>query len=139
MSIDHNKALVRRYWEEVWNQGKLDLIPELLHPNYILREPSAEADVVGHEAVRHFIQTYRQAFPDLHFAIADMLAEADRVATRWLVTGTQQGPLKGLEPRGQAIAVTGISIIRIADDKLAEDWANWDTFAMLMQLQDPNA
>ncbi len=139
MSIVLNKALVGRYWEEVWNQGKLELIPELLRPDYILREPSAAKDVVGHEAVREFIQTYQRAFPDLHFAIADMLAEADKVATRWLVTGTQQGPLKGLEPRGQAIAISGMSIIRIADGKLAEDWANWDTFAMLMQLQDPDA
>lgn len=139
MSIALHKALVSRYWEEVWNQRKLELIPELLQPDYILHEPSAETDVVGHAAAREFIQTYQRAFPDLHFAIADMLAEADRVATRWLVTGTHQGPLKGLEPTGQAIAVTGISIIRIADGKLAEDWANWDTFAMLMQLQNPDA
>ena len=132
MSTEQNKALARRMIEEVWNQGNLALLDEIVAANYVGHNPSMT--VQGPEGIKQFILMYRSAFPDLHFTIEDMIAEGDRVVTRWSSSGTHRGPLSGIPPTGKHVTGTGIAISRFVDAKFAEGWTEFDLLGVLQQL-----
>ena len=77
---------------------------------------------------------YRAAFSDSQFEIEAQFAEGDYVVTRWTATGTQDGELMGMPATGKHVTLTGITIDRFEDGKIAEGWTNWDTFGMMQQL-----
>jgi steroid delta-isomerase-like uncharacterized protein len=129
---EQNKLLVRRAIEEIYNQGNLDVIDELIAPGFVGRSPSEE--VVGPAGVRQSVIEFRTAFPDLHMTIDDQVAEQDRVVTRWTATGTHTGAFKGIPPTGRHGKITGIDIDRIVDGKAVECWTNSDDLGMLQQL-----
>lgn len=128
------KAVAIRLIEEVWNEGNLDLIDELIAEDHVDHDPARAGMPGGREGTRTFVEMYRAAFPDLRFEIEDVIGERDLVAIRWRATGTNQGPLLGMPPTEKRVSVTGIAIDRIADGKVAESWANWDALGMLGQL-----
>ena len=132
MSTEENKANVRRVFEEGWNQGNTAVFDELFAADYLGHSPSGP--IHGPEGFKQYYATYRTAFPDTHLAIEDMIAEGDKVVTRWTGTGTHQGTLMGIPPSGKRVTITGISIVRIANGKSVEDWANFDTLGMLQQI-----
>ena len=121
LSLEENKAIVRRLIEEMWNQGKLEVIDEVFPPS-------------GIEGAKQIVTTFRTAFPDLHFTIEDQIAEGDKVTTRYTLTGTHTGEFMGIPPTGKQVTVTGMSISRIVDSKLVEEWDNVDTLGMMQQL-----
>ena len=82
----------------------------------------------------HLATMYRTAFPDLHFTVEDQIAEGDMVANRVTARGTHQGEFMGIAPTGKQVTVTGITIDRIAGDKLEESWASWDFLGLMQQL-----
>jgi steroid delta-isomerase-like uncharacterized protein len=132
---EENKRLGQRWFEEVWNQGRDGAIDELLSPDGIgfgLAEPGTE--VRGPEQLRPFVRNLRDAFPDLHIAVEDMVAEGDRVALRFRVTGTHQGNGLGFPATHRNIEVTGMTIIQFANGKLLHGWNNWDQLGMMEQL-----
>jgi steroid delta-isomerase-like uncharacterized protein len=129
-----NKALVRRAFEAGWNTGNLDLFDETTAPEYVLHDPSVPEDVRGVEGVKRFASMYLQAFPDLRFTIEDQLAEGDKVVTRWTSSATHQGELMGIPATGNQTGVSGITISRVSEGKLVEDWNNWDTLGLMRQL-----
>ncbi len=132
---EQNKALARRNFEEVWNQGKLQLIDELVAANNVLHDPSVpEGKVTGTQGYRQFVEIYRAAFPDLRFTINDQIADGDKVVTRWTATGTHKGALMGIAPTGKRSTVTGITIEHYKDGKAVEAWVNYDTLGMFQQL-----
>jgi steroid delta-isomerase-like uncharacterized protein len=131
---DANKALLRRYYEEVWNQQKLDLVDDIIDPKHIRYESGMPTEILGPEGVRKFIQTYITAFPDLKFIIEDIIAEGDRVAVRWIVRGTHYGNLKDIQATGNPITIPGISFSRIENGKIMEHWTSWDTLLLLTEL-----
>lgn len=133
MSTEENKTVVRRLFEEVWNQGKMDAVGEILATDYIFHEPVG-GEVRGPEDFKQFVSMYRTAYPDLQFTIEDHIAEGDKVVTHWTSTGTHKGELMGISPTGVQVTVTGILIGRIAGGKIVEDCCNWDTLGMLQQL-----
>ncbi len=132
MSTEENKTVVRRLFEEVWNQGKMDAVGEILATDYIFHEPVG-GEVRGPEDFKQFVSMYRTAYPDLQFTIEDQIAEGDKVVTHWTSTGTHKGELMGISPTGVQVTVTGIVIGRIAGGKIVEDYCNWDTLGMLQQ------
>ena len=135
MSTEENKAIARRVFEEGWNQGKLDVIDEIVTSDYLLGDPSMPEDIRGPDGFKQFITMYRAAFPDIHFTIEDQIAEADKVVTRWTGTGTHQGELMGIAPTGiRGPGVTGVTIDRMAGGKAVESWNAWDVLGMLQQL-----
>ena len=77
---------------------------------------------------------YRSAFPDVHMEIEDQIAEGDRVATRWVASGTHEGDLMGISPTGNRVTVAGTTIDRIADGQIAETWDNYDALGMMQQV-----
>lgn len=133
MSAEENKAIVRRLFEELWNQGKLDVADEIFATDYIFHEPVA-GEVRGPEGFKQFVSMYRIAFPDLQFRIEDQIAEGDKIVTRWTATGTHKGELMGISPTSVQVTVTGIGIAHTDGDKIVEFWDNYDALGMLQQL-----
>jgi len=129
--VEENKALVRRNFEEVWNQENLAVIDELHDSHYLGHIASSAEAIKGSEQFKHFVAIHRLAFPDMHFTIEDQLAEGDKVATRWSARGTHQGEFLGIAPGGQTLTITGISIHRIVNGKIQESWDNWDALSLL--------
>ncbi|MBV7328573.1 ester cyclase [Chloroflexi bacterium TSY] len=128
-----NKAITRRYFEEVWNQGNLTVIPDLIAANHVHYDP-ATPDTDGPDGMEQLVTTFRAAFPDLHFNLEDQVAESNKVVTRWRVDGTHQGELMGIAPTNKTIAITGIDIHYILNDQIKEHWSNWDTGGLMRQL-----
>lgn len=132
MSADTNKEIVRRLGVEPW-EGKLGVIDELVAPDYVGHDP-AQPEMHGPEGIKQFITGYLAGFPDGRITIDGQLAEGDMVATRWTGRGTHQGELMGIPPTGKQVTVSGITISRVKNGKVVEEWSNWDTLGMLQQL-----
>ena len=132
MSLEENKALIRRFTEEGWNGGNLAIFDELLPPSYVAHDPMAT--VQGPEGFKQFYVGCRTAFPDTHVAIEDVIAEGEKVVERWTGTGTHQGPFQGIPQTGKYVTITGMSISRIAGGKIEEAWFSYDALGMLQQL-----
>jgi steroid delta-isomerase-like uncharacterized protein len=134
MTTEQNKTVTRRTFEEVWNKGNLAVIDETSAPNLVnhFTPPGMPA---GREGFKQFAKAYRAGFPDLHFTIDDMLADGDKVITRFTATGTQKGELFGMPATGKKATVTGITITRYdTNGKEVEVWSNYDQLGMLQQL-----
>lgn len=132
MSADTNKEIVRRLGVEPWG-GNLAVIDELVAPGYVGHDPAAP-DQQGPGGVKDFVTGYLAAFPDGSITIEEQLADGDLVATRWTGRGTQQGELMGIPPTGKQVTISGITISRVENGKVVEEWSNWDTLGMLQQL-----
>jgi steroid delta-isomerase-like uncharacterized protein len=133
MSAD-TKAISRRFLEEAFNSGKLDVVDELVAPEFVNHDAALPEPTVGIEAAKASINGYREAFPDLRLTVEQQLAEGELVTTRWSARGTHQGELMGMAATGKQATVTGITIDRIVDGRLVESWTNWDTLGLMQQL-----
>ena len=112
-----NKRKVRLFVEAVWNEGRLDLIDELVANDYVGRIPCLEHAVLGPQGVRRFVSGRRRAYPDLHIKIEDQIAEEDRVVTRWHATITAAAAAADSSPTGRTPCYAGISISRLLAGK----------------------
>jgi steroid delta-isomerase-like uncharacterized protein len=128
------KAISRRFLEEAFNSGKLDVVDELVAPEFVNHDAALPEPTVGIEAAKASINGYREAFPDLRLTVEQQLAEGELVTTRWSARGTHQGELMGMAATGKQATVTGITIDRIVDGRLVESWTNWDTLGLMQQL-----
>jgi steroid delta-isomerase-like uncharacterized protein len=132
---DENKALVRRYFEEIWEKGNLGAADELFATDFVRHGPAATEGVVrGLEGFKHLVTLYRTAFPDFRVPIEEVVAEGDRVVARWTAHGTHQGELMGNAPSGNRVTVTGILIDRVSGGKIEEEWADYDTLHLMQQI-----
>ena len=134
MSTEDNKALMRRFLEEVFNKKNLAAIEEFISPNHIDHSAGAVGSPVGPEGSRQLIGMMLTAFPDMHVTVEDMIAEGNKVVVRFTERGTQQGAFGSIPPTGKHITVTGIVIARFAHGKEVEEWANGDDLGLLQQL-----
>ena len=135
MSAEENKTVLRREVEELYNHtGNLDVVEEIFSPDYVSHEPTS-GEVRGIEGARRFAATFRKTFPDLQNAIEDMVAEADKVAMHFRSSGTHLGETEAFDPpTGERMEITGITIKRFSDGKIAEAWTNFDALGMMQQL-----
>jgi steroid delta-isomerase-like uncharacterized protein len=129
-----NKAIARRIIEEVYNEGRYEVADELVAPDFVGYDAASPEPMRGPDGIKRQAEGYRTAFPDLRLTIEDVIAEGDRVVTRWTATGTQEAELFGIPATGKQATVTGITIGRIADGRIAENWISWDTLGLLQQL-----
>jgi predicted ester cyclase len=120
MSGLENKRLVRRYYEEVLNEGQVQVFDELADPNFKSYLPDGQG--IGAEAYKQTITGTLAAIAGLHVTIEDQITEGDRVVTRWKATGTPKFEFAGIKPTGRPITVTAIHIHRIQNGKLVEHW-----------------
>ena len=130
---EENKDLARRSWEMLVNDQNPDSIDELYTPDFVWHEP--DQDIHGFEEARQFLSTYLTAFPDIRVSVEEAIAEGDKVVTRWTIRGTHQGELEEFgPPTGKQIEIKGITIHRIEDGKIAEEWERYDNLSIMQQL-----
>ena len=127
-----NEAIVRRYFEELCNQRKLDLADEIIAPEFVSHTPNSPP-ASGPEGVRALVAIYQDALEG-QWDVQEMLSVDDRVVTRWVGRGRHVGEINGIPPTHKEIAVDAITLHRVADGKIAEDWTVWDTLGMLQQM-----
>ena len=132
--IARNKSVVRRCVEEVWNQGKLEAIPDVVHPAFRLHhQRNQDKDVYGIEGFATWVRKTRERMPDLTLSAGLTLAESDRVMVRMDAEGTQRGMPAGVG-RETRLAFTVTGLTRLIEGKIAECWVIPDTLAILQQL-----
>jgi steroid delta-isomerase-like uncharacterized protein len=128
----NNLTLIHRWFDEVWNRGRLETIHELMAPEFVGIGQSGPGEVIrGPREFQAFVEKLRGAFPDIHVTIEDAFEGGGRVAARWSATMTHNGDHLGLPATGKQIRITGISIGRIVDGKIVEGWDNWDQLSMM--------
>lgn len=128
-----NKALIRRLFEEVWNQKNLALLDEMLVPDYVGDYPCGPT-ITRAEQLQQLIIATRAAFPDIHWRVDDLIAEGDRVVARWRTHGTHRGDWRGIPATQQPVTMRGMSIFRIVDAKIREGWGSADTLGAMRQM-----
>ena len=132
---EENKDLARRYLEEVWDKGNVDLIDELFSTDFVRHGPPAvEGEVRGPEGFKGLVSTYHAGFPDFRVTIDEMIAEGDRVVSRWTVRGTHQGELLGNAPTGNQVTFSGYLFDRISGGKIEEEWVDYDTLHVMQEI-----
>ncbi len=133
MTAEGNKAIVRRFVEEVQNRGNLATLDELLAANFV--NHSAPPGVpAGGEGLKQLTHMFRAAFPDGVMTIEDMIAEGDRVVTRKTFRGTHTGALMSIPPTGKQITIGLIDIVRLVEGTVVESWSAADDLGMLQQI-----
>jgi len=133
MSVEENKADTRRAIEEFWNQGNMALLDEFWAPNYINHDPT-NPEVRDLEGFKQWVIAARTAFPDFNVIIDDLIAEGDKVVTRWTFRGTHKGEFGKIPATGKQVTFTGITISRFVDGKTVESWWSDDDLGLLQQL-----
>jgi len=135
MLTEQLKVMDRRFYQEVWSQGKLDVLDELMAATFDDHdEPNPTDALEGLEHAKYTIMEYRSAFPDIHFTVEDQIAEGEMVVTRWTARGTHTGEFRGIPPTGKGAMTTGISITRVVSGKFVEGWTIYDVLGLLQQL-----
>jgi steroid delta-isomerase-like uncharacterized protein len=134
MSAEENKALVRRYFDEVWNKNNLDVIDEVIAPDYINHGSIPGHPTATREDAKKIEAQGRTAFPDVKWEMHRLVADGDLVAYHWTAEATHMGEIMGLKPTGKHITMQGMVFSRIANGKIVEQWRIVDNLSMLQQL-----
>jgi steroid delta-isomerase-like uncharacterized protein len=121
VDLSANKQLAIRYMEEVFNQRKFDVLADLF-----------SAEIL--DSARQLAVGFLSAFPDWHGSVEDVFAEGDRVVNRWTGHGTHTMPLMGIPPTGKHVTMEGITIFRVANGKVAQQWSHADQLGLMRQL-----
>jgi steroid delta-isomerase-like uncharacterized protein len=133
MSEAENKTIARRFNEDVWGRGDQAALEELFAPDFVDHGalPGQSPDREGHKQI---LAAFRSAFPDLSVTTEDIIAEGDKVVSRWTARGTHQGELLGTAPTGNEVTFTGIDVLRIAEGKVVERWAQGNDLEVMQQI-----
>ncbi|HEY1297935.1 MAG TPA: ester cyclase [Chloroflexota bacterium] len=134
MSNEMTKAIARRVWEEVFNKRNLALADELLAPEAINHEAPPGVESRGPEGLKGAVRWLSAAFPDMHMAIDDVIAEGDKVVLLTTMSGTHQAPFWGIPPTGRHFACRHVHVVRIVDGIVVEHWAVRNDLEFLEQL-----
>lgn len=134
VAIDANKALIRRYYEQLWNEWRYDLAEELVDLEVSFRGSLGRA-VAGRGGLVGYIKHVQSAFPDFHNSIEELIAEEDKVVARLIYTGTHRGEIFGIAPTDRRIRYAGIGIFRIQEGRIVDAWVLGDLAGLLLQLR----
>ena len=136
-SVAGNERVVRRFYDELWNRWRLDLIDELLSPEISFRGSRGSVST-GRDAFRRYVEETRAAFADWHNEIDELLALTDRVVTRMTWSGTHTGVVAGIEPTGAHVEYVGAGFFRLRDGLIEEAWIVGDSHAFWTALGRPS-
>ena len=128
-----NKSIVRRWFDEIYTKKRLELMDELHAEAYAWRGPSG-VTVTSRDGMRELLGVYFAAFSDLHFTVEDQMSEGAQVATRWSAGGTHSGEFDGVAPTGNSIMIAGITISRLENGRLVEEWESFDELSLMRQI-----
>src|SRR5215217_5492655 len=130
---EENKASFRRYLEEAWNQGNLEVVDEIFD-RYVSHQPDGSVLERGPEDVKRFVSEFRAAFPDLRMNIEEQIAEGDKVMSRGTIRGTHQGEFRGMAPTGEEMKIPGTAVFRFSSEgKVVESWDSYDQLSLMRQ------
>ena len=127
-----NETLVTRFFKEVCTEGRSDVAEEIIAPSFVAHDPQVPSEAGPQGAVRG-TQAFRDG-AEARWEVQELLSAGDCVVARWVGTGTHSGELMGVPPTGKSLSVDAISIFRVSDGKLAEEWTVWDTLGLLQQV-----
>ena len=132
-SLEENRAIVTRYLREVWDNGDMSVLDELLSPDF--RSHSGAQDRQGNrEDERRMVASFLEAFGNFKTTILDQLADGDKVCTRWTAVGVHRASFAGVPPTGRTVAMSGMEIARISGGRIVDDWINFDMAELIQQL-----
>src|SRR5262249_912671 len=134
MDIEHNKAIARRWSEELWGQGNLAVADEIIAPEYVRHDPGDPFPARGPEDVKRIVTMMRAMLQDFRVNIEAMVAEGDMVVSRYTVTATDTRGYMGKPPTGKTIRTSAIQMFRFSSGKIVESWAARDDLGTLRQL-----
>ena len=131
---EQHRRIIQRYYEEVWNRGRLEVLDELLDPQYINHTPSVPNPPPGPDGLKPIVAAIRKGFPDLHYEIKEIIVNDSMAVARVIMTGTQKDSLFDLPPTGKKITVNQINIEKIRNGRVVEHWRVTDELTMMKQL-----
>ena len=138
MSVGENKVVVMRFYDELWNQRRLEIADEIFTADCITHQLQSGADDVGvprnAEAIRNHVTGWLAGFPDLRFEVEQIFAEGDHVVSRCVMQGTHTGAWLGIGPTNKTVSIRLIVFHRIRDGKIAEDWVLVESLGFFQQL-----
>jgi len=135
MSEQENVAVVKRWFQEVWNEGRTETVMELLTPKVMgIGQVEDGSTITTPEEFLVFMKRLRGAFPNIQFKLEDVFGSGDKVAARWTMRGKHTGDHLGVAASGKVVEIRGISIITIRGGKLVEGWDNWDQLKMMQEI-----
>ena len=126
-------ALADKY-VKAWNEGDLSLFDEVLTPECVRHHVGISEDIIGIEAIKEYVTYMRTAFPDLNVTLDELIIAEDHSIGRWMITGTNTGPMGDSPPTGKKVKYPGIEVARIVDGKLVESWVYYNQAALFIQL-----
>lgn len=136
--VNQNREVITRYFEEVWNNGNLEILDQIISSDYINHNPGFENPVPGAEGLKPIVSAIRKGFPDLKYIVKRMVVDKDYVAVHVIMTGTHAGNFFGIPATGKTIKVSQMQIERIVDGKIAEHWRVTDDLSLMSQLGQRN-
>lgn len=131
---DTNETVLRRLFRDVWNSERPESAKQFVHEEYLIHDRDLAEELRGPQLYQSLASVTREIFPDMEFTIEDTVASDDRVALRWTMRGTHDGPLFGIEPTGTQIKMSAIEINRFEDGKLIETWTQSDQLGLMKQV-----
>ena len=139
MSAEENKAMARRYWDEVWSTGNVAIVDEIFAPDSINHSPERTTASRGTESRKEGPTRWRTAFPDFRATVEDIFAEGDKVVVRWTVGGTHRGNIEipsvgTIPPTGKHVSFGGMDIYHFRGGKIVEGWRYWSALQLVQQL-----
>ncbi len=135
--LERNKRLVLNMDDELWNKGNLDRMNEFISPDFVRHFLPGGSELRGIDSLRAHVKKHREAFPDWQEEIRHIVAEGDFVVIHFVSTGTNKGSWLGNPPTGKRIQINEMSILRIENSKIAEQWLLPDIFSLQQQLAEP--
>jgi steroid delta-isomerase-like uncharacterized protein len=128
------KKVVRRLYEEVWNQRKMEAVGELIAPSHALNDLHLAGSAVGPDAYKRILAQFIAAFPDLRFSLEDLIAEKNKVVAVWSITGTHKREFRGVPATNKKISFDGVTINHVANGKIIESFVTMDYLGLMRQL-----
>ena len=137
MTVEQNKELVRRFYDQVWNHGNTDFAYEVFADDYVRHDLRATEARPGPAGQKKIADDFRAAFPDLEVAVDLVVGEGDFVVGRWTASGTRTGAWGSVEPTGRKATFSAVNIFRFENGKVVEIWNHRDDLGLIHQLDAP--
>ena len=135
MTVEGNKAIVRRFFDEALSNGALGVLDEVCSPDYRLYSTLSGPDAIDRDGVKELVRTFRASFADARITIEDIVAEGDFVAARMMEQGTHAGVFRNIPPTGRQVTYGSMTFLRVVDGRIVEHWGLLDLPSLLEQLQ----
>lgn len=133
MPVEENRDVIRRAYEELWNERNVGVVDELVAEDF-LNHAAPPGKQRGRQGLKDVVRMFEGAFPDFRYAVEDVISEGDKVAVRDVFRGTHQGDFMGVPATGNRVSMEAIHIYRLSEGKLAEHWVARDDLGMMRQL-----